>query len=111
MIIDKSQGQSVKHVEIFISQSIFSHDQLYIIISRVTFRKRLEILITEDEDNAYKKYLLWFTNKFLEMSNTKCGLWYFYLFKFRLNETKLSLIFLYHFHGFQGVPWKFILLF
>jgi len=49
MTINKSQGQSLKHVEVYLPTPIFSYGQLYVVISRVT-RKGLKILITNEDD-------------------------------------------------------------
>jgi len=46
MTINKSQGQSLKNVGIYLSSPVFSHGHLYVAISRVTFRNGLKILIT-----------------------------------------------------------------
>ncbi|KAH0778727.1 hypothetical protein KY290_005154 [Solanum tuberosum] len=49
MTINKSQGQSLSHVGLFLKKPVFTHGQLYVALSRVTNRKGLKIL-TYDED-------------------------------------------------------------
>ncbi|KAM3251231.1 hypothetical protein P3L10_005301 [Capsicum annuum] len=49
MTINKSQGQSLSHVELFLKKPVFIHGQLYVALSRVISRKRLKIL-AYDED-------------------------------------------------------------
>jgi ATP-dependent DNA helicase PIF1 len=51
MTINKSQGQSLGHVGVYLSQPIFSHGQLYVALSRVTSRRGLKILLTDNEGN------------------------------------------------------------
>lgn len=49
MTINKSQGQLLSHVNLFLKKSVFAHGQLYVALSRVTNRKGLKIL-AYDED-------------------------------------------------------------
>ncbi|XP_071689030.1 uncharacterized protein [Rutidosis leptorrhynchoides] len=50
MTINKSQGQSLAHVGLFLPKPIFSHGQLYVALSRVTSKKGLKVLIL-NKDN------------------------------------------------------------
>jgi ATP-dependent exoDNAse (exonuclease V) alpha subunit len=47
--INRSQTQSLRYVGIYLFQSIISHGQLYVALSRVTSKKKLKILIIDDE--------------------------------------------------------------
>jgi len=49
MTINKSQGQSLKHVGVYLPTPIFSYGQLYVAISLVTSRKSFKILITNED--------------------------------------------------------------
>ncbi|XP_050110486.1 uncharacterized protein LOC126589277 [Malus sylvestris] len=53
MTINKSQGQSLKMVGLFLSQTVFSHGQLYVALSRVTSKKGLKIVIAHNSDMPY----------------------------------------------------------
>ncbi|KAM3237811.1 hypothetical protein P3S67_012232 [Capsicum chacoense] len=49
MTINKSQGQSLSHVGLFLKKLVFTYGQLYVALSRVTSRKELRILSYDDE--------------------------------------------------------------
>ena len=51
MTINRSQGQSLKQVDVYLHPPVFSRGQLYVPISRVTSRSGLKILMT-DENGA-----------------------------------------------------------
>ena len=45
MTINKSQGQTFKHIGVFLRDSVFSHGQLYVALSRVGARDGVNIMV------------------------------------------------------------------
>lgn len=54
MTINKSQGQSLTHVGVYLPTPVFSHGQLYVAASRVTTPNGLKILMVGDEEGEFK---------------------------------------------------------
>jgi hypothetical protein len=49
--INKSQGQTLGHVGIYLKKPVFTHGQLYVALSRVTSINNIHVLIEEEESN------------------------------------------------------------
>ncbi|XP_071686775.1 uncharacterized protein [Rutidosis leptorrhynchoides] len=54
MTINKSQGQSLKYVGLYLPKPVFSHRQLYVALSRVTDPSGLKIVMINDSDERLK---------------------------------------------------------
>ena len=51
MTINKSQGQSVKNVGLYLLTTVFSHGQLYVALSHCTSASRIKVLLPENCEN------------------------------------------------------------
>ena len=59
MTINKSQGQSVKHVGLNLTTSAFTHGQFYVAISRVTSVSNIKMIWVEKEREAKSKNIVY----------------------------------------------------
>ena len=50
MTINKAQGQTIPHVGVYLPQSVFSHGQLYVALSRDTSRATTKVLVKPVKD-------------------------------------------------------------
>ena len=60
MTVNKSQGQTIPNVGVYLPEPVFSHGQLYVAMSRATARANIRILVVppnaeaEEEDDEEK---------------------------------------------------------
>jgi ATP-dependent DNA helicase PIF1 len=52
MTINKSQGQTLSNVVVYLKKPVFTHGQLCVAFSQVTSKKGLKVLIEDDDGNT-----------------------------------------------------------
>ena len=74
MTINKSQGQSLQRVGLYVERPVFSYGQLYVAVSRVTNKDGLRILIEENDygDHFHTKNIAYkeIFDNFLKVTHT-----------------------------------------
>ena len=56
MTINKSQGQTLSHVGVYLPEAVFSHGQLYVALSRIGDPRKIKVFVQENNcnDNLFK---------------------------------------------------------
>ncbi|XP_062199928.1 uncharacterized protein LOC133902352 [Phragmites australis] len=57
MTINKAQGQTIPNVGIYLPELVFSHDQLYVALSRAIARVNIKILAVPADDKKEEEVL------------------------------------------------------
>ncbi|GJT30357.1 ATP-dependent DNA helicase PIF1-like protein [Tanacetum coccineum] len=55
MTINKTQGQTLSKVGLYLKKLVFFHGQLYVVVSRVTNKKGLKVLCCDNDENYTNK--------------------------------------------------------
>ncbi|XP_076918911.1 uncharacterized protein LOC143579506 [Bidens hawaiensis] len=69
MTINKSQGQSLSRVGLYLKKPVFTHGQLYVALSRVTRRDGLKVLILDSDSNTSNETIMLYIKKYFEVCN------------------------------------------
>ena len=86
--INKSQGQSLSEVGLFLPRPVFSHRQLYVAISRVTSKKGLKILIVDAEAKPQRQTMnVVFKEIFANLSFSFCICFSIMLYYFQFDTA------------------------
>lgn len=56
MTINKAQGQTLDYVGIYLKEPVFSHGQLYVVLSRAKSINSIKVFITGSTYGSSKKY-------------------------------------------------------
>ncbi|KAL6535336.1 hypothetical protein OROMI_026710 [Orobanche minor] len=65
--IDKSQGQSLEHVDLFLPKPVFTHDKLYVAMSRVKKMDSRFFVLMMTVTSPIKQ-LMWYIRRFFKIS-------------------------------------------
>jgi ATP-dependent DNA helicase PIF1 len=55
MTVNKSQGQTIPNVVVYLPEPVFSHGQLYVALSRATTQLNVKVLVIPVTDDKMKK--------------------------------------------------------
>ena len=59
MMINKSQGQSVKHVGLDLRMPVFTHGQFYVGVSRVTSQENIKVIWDDKVEEGKTKNIVY----------------------------------------------------
>jgi len=67
MTINKSRGQSLSKVGLYLPRPVFTHGKLYVVVSRVTTKKGLKLFILDEDGNPCTSTINLFFQRFLKI--------------------------------------------